>query len=294
MKIKKQGSPPANTQIIAPGADLAKPRQKKPHEVEADNPESGFSHEESVPMFDFGAGAGYTVRNPIKKRDVLLSDAEIVERLREVAVWADADEARRLFGRALKFASHIRSVIALHEAQGYIELLAHKAEMTGEVDKARVYLKPGEEPPEGVQTKEGPRGGRYYESDQQSSEPKQVPIGQMGTMEKSAWRLADRAVDIARKYGWSPDITMIRAYTQVGWERFWGSKVKAEGLEIGGKKVSNVLPYAYHQFGVIGLGPKAVRDLEGAARGAIQSKYGVHALAHEIIHACKKSKSYWV
>ena len=77
--IKKQGSPPANTQIIAPGAELPKPRQKKPHEVEADNPESAFTHDEVVPMIDFGAGAGYTVRNPIRKQDSLQRDAEIVE-----------------------------------------------------------------------------------------------------------------------------------------------------------------------------------------------------------------------
>lgn len=47
-------------------------------------------------------------------------------------------------------------------------------------EKARTYLKPGEEAPEGTEAQEGPRGGRYYEGKPGAAKPTADVAGEAG------------------------------------------------------------------------------------------------------------------
>ena len=55
---------------------------------------------------------------------------------------------------------------------------------TKSLTKARTYLKPGEEPPQGVKVQSGPKGGRYYEEGGSgggpSIDPRVTPVDAMG------------------------------------------------------------------------------------------------------------------
>jgi len=164
-RVKKQAAPPANTELIAPGAELPAPRQKKPHELEAEKPEDYADHEVTVPMLDFDGSEGHgTVRGRIQKKVNLAREAEIVERLREVAMLATPKEAMRLLPKATKLVATIQAEIALRDAQVCIVVLTKKAELAGgKIKKRRVYLQPGEYAPPGHATREGSKRGRYYE-----------------------------------------------------------------------------------------------------------------------------------
>lgn len=282
-RVKKQ-SPPATAQVIAPGAELPRPRQKKPHEREAEHPESYFTHEESVPMFDFEGGRGGTMRHGVRKQINLQREAEIVERIHDVAVLAEPKDAARLLPRALDLGSTLKTRYALNEVRGYIAMLAQKAQaVEAKVEKRRVYLKPGENAPPGHATREGKRGGRYYEvgdkGDRHEPKPKMAHLGQM---DAAAFDLADGCVDIAREMGWFAQVDAIRAFSPEEWAD------KFKGRETGpGGKPSTAAPYASYNYGEIALGPKGQQDLWFAAQGSRThgAKYGVQAMAHEIVHS---------
>ena len=285
-RVKKYGAPPANTEIIAPGAELPAPRQKKPHEVEADKPESYFDHDEAVPMLDFDGSEGRgTVRGRIQKKVDLQREAEIVERLQDAAVLAEQKDAARLLPLALDLADKLTTRYALNEARGYIDLLSKKAFAAedAKVEKRRVYLKPGEHAPPGQSEQEGERGGRYYETGGYEGRHEPKPrLEHVGAADAALFDLADGCVDIAREEGWFVQVDTIRAYDPQEWSDRYKGRESAPG-----GKTSKAAPYAFYNKGEIAIGPKMQKDLQAAAMGSkvYNAKYAVQAMAHEIVHA---------
>jgi len=284
--------------VIAPGAELPKPKFDKPSEREASKPESWFDHDEALPVIE-GRGKAGTAR--VQKADSLLRDAMIVERIREVAVRASADEAKKLFNKALKLASKIKSEVALQEARAYIKMLGNLARAAGggklkKAQRTRVYLQPGEEPPAGVEAKEGPRGGRYYLTEDANRVGRER--GEQYAKERAArtkegitaTNLSEKAATafracakLAKEIGWSFDIYDVTGHGAAAWASMWG----AAGTTVGGKMITRALPYASCGYGEIHLGPDAVRDLEKVLAGETEwyATYVVPAIAHEINHA---------
>jgi len=284
-RVKKEiGAPPANTELIAPGADLPAPRQKKPHELEAEKPEDYADHEVTVPMLDFDGSEGKgTVRGRIQKKVNLAREAEIVERIREVAILCKPEDAARLLPRALDLANKLKTQYALAEARAYISMLAHKEDAADSaVDKRRVYLKPGQHAPPGHAEREGKLGGRYYEvgTREERHEPSSR-IDHIGEAPAGVFEFSDKAVGVAQREGWEPQVKQVRAHTEAEWERQY------HGTE--GKRVSKAAPYAHYVFDErhLGLSPRCARDIGLVLKGATNwsARYGIQAMAHEIIHA---------
>lgn len=286
-RVKKQAAPPANTELIAPGAELPAPRQKKPHEIEADKPESYFSHEESVPMLDFDGSKGRgTVRGRIQKKLNIQREAEIVERIREVAILCEPEDAARLLPHALDLGNKLKTRYALNAVRAYIDTLAKKAQAadpSAKVEKRRVYLQPGEHAPSGYAEREGKRGGRFYEvtghEDRHEPKPK---MAHLGRADASVFDLVDSCADIARELGWFVQVDTVRAFD----DREWGEKYKS-GIAGPGGKTSRATPYANYNQGELGLSPLARVSLQSAVHGSRThaAMYGVHAMAHELVHA---------
>ena len=278
--------------VIAPGAELPKPRFSKPSEREADLPESWFPHEEALPVIE-GRGKAGTAR--VQKADSLLRDALIVERIREVAVLASAADAKKLFTKALKLAAYIKSEIALQEARAYIKMLGHKARATDEkIEKARVYLKPGEEPPEGIDVKDGPRGGRYYltedldrvwreRGEEHRRAEERGDLVHVENLSEKAAEAVKSCLRTAKAIGWSCNVHSVEGYDEGRWAAMWG----VEGTKVGGKLITTALPYAAYDSGKLILGPSAVRHLEAVLGGATDwsATFVVPAIAHETCHS---------
>jgi len=285
--VKKQ-SPPAHTQIVAPGAELPRPRQKKPHEVEADKPESYFSHEETVPMFDFEGGRGHTMRNPVRKKIDLQREAEIVERIHDVAVLAEPKDAARLLRRVLDLGNTLRTRYALNEAREYAAMLVRKAlaEKAGKVEKRRVYLKPGQHAPPGYAEREGKLGGRYYEvgGREERHEPK-PRLTHIGHLSAAGRRLAEDCLDAARDMGWFAQVDQVRAYNEEEWAELYSGRTAGPG-----GKVSHATPYMFYsgERSMIAIGPRATRDLERAAQAkgfSWDAKAVIQGMSHEAVHS---------
>jgi len=278
--------------VIAPGAELPKPRFSKPSEREADLPESWFSHEEALPVIE-GRGKAGTAR--VQKADSLLRDALIVERIREVAVLASAADAKKLFTKALKLAAYIKSEIALQEARAYIKMLGHKARATDEkIEKARVYLKPGEKPPANIEVKEGPRGGRYYltedldrvwreRGEEHRRAEERGDLVNVENLSEKAAEAVKSCLRAAKAIGWNIHVHSVTGFDAQRWASFWG----LAGTRVGGKLITKALPYAAYDNGMIILGPSAVAHLEAVLGGATDwsSAFVIPAIAHETCHS---------
>ncbi len=158
--------------VIAPGAELPKPRFSKPSEREADLPESWFSHDEALPVIEGRGKAGTArVQKDAKEKD-------IIDRIYRAAIMSTQEQAGRLLPLALKLAAKVASEEGMYQAATYITMLMRKAEgakARRTLKKGRVYLYPHEKAPAWAEVKTSPRGARYYEGKTRGKKDEEKP-----------------------------------------------------------------------------------------------------------------------
>jgi len=104
------------------------------------------------------------------------------------------------------------------------------------VNKGRVYIKEGQEAPAGMHVKEGPRGGRYYESEGATAKDKIMPKSQQLWDSSIAHQEAFEKMNAAHRRG--------EGEAHDKWERIWtrlGKKVEALSLEVANDTVKDWL-----------------------------------------------------
>tara|TARA_R100000808_G_scaffold2947_3_gene11043 strand:- start:12131 stop:12868 length:738 start_codon:yes stop_codon:yes gene_type:complete len=111
-------------------------------------------------------------------------------------------------------------------------LRAGKKSKEAELQKGRVYLKPGQQAPENVQVQTGPRGGQFYDeapSQSTADETDPITIQPEGSISPENQALIDDLKEIGQINPIDPD-EMIIDNVKVGPIKVWNDRVNLTGL----------------------------------------------------------------